>query len=426
MSAGSSARKLLSGMFSFLNCGCDWNIQIVSPQGDFTPKFIRAACEDGCAGMIVTKFTSAEAEHELLNTKLPLVIIDADHIAHERPNTTLVLNNNEGVGKAAFRYLHALGRRRTYAFVPTLPALSWSTAREASFRQCVLAQNLSYTNYGCVDAADLSSDHQHLRDWLWSLPKPAAVMADWDYRAAQIVNACNEMGIRIPDDVAVIGVDNDELFCNSTKPAITSVRQNMELCGYRAATEMDVLLKRRKNRGFKQVLIDVPPNEIVERDSTKFTSQGNALINRALDFIGAHSSTQLKVDDVARHLGTSRRILEMHFKNILGRTIHSIIAAQRISYALKLIHDTTRPFAKIARELGFSSLSNFAHWTQRQTGLSLRELRSRGGGGRVPGVTSRRGGVRSTCQRRGARACVRQLGKWGLPHFQKAQSPVRR
>ena len=144
-SAGISARKQLSGMFSFINCGCDWNVQIVSPHGDFSPGFIRAADEDGCAGMIVTRIGSSESEHELLRSKLPLVLIDAGHMARGRPDTTLLLNDNEGIGKAAFRYLETLGKRQTYAFVPTSTTEGWSRTREASFRQCVLSPTRTLT-----------------------------------------------------------------------------------------------------------------------------------------------------------------------------------------------------------------------------------------------------------------------------------------
>lgn len=377
ISCGASARYTLAGLFAFVNRGIDWSIQIVQPTGAFTPELVRSISTGGFAGAIVTKVDTVGATEALLETRLPLVFIDVeDDRIRQRPNTTQLFNDNAGVSRLALRHLAALGRRNVFAFVPAVGNEPWSRIRETAFLAGARALDLPCAVFEDGNANDPDRDHRSLCAWLQALPKPAAVMAAWDYRAAQVSNACAESAIKIPEDVALIGVDNDELFCNSTPSKLSSVCQDMESCGYRAGVELDRLFRRGAHRLAARIVI--PAKGIVERESTDFVPPGTAYVNRAIEFIAANSNHALDVSDVVHHIGTSRRALEKHFRAIRGETIRQALVRHRLSRVKQLVCRTKRPFGKIAAECGFSSPSALAHHFKRETGLSLREARKSG------------------------------------------------
>ena len=157
-----------------------------------------------------------------------------------------------------------------------------------------------------------------MRQWLKRLPKPVAVLACNDLPACDLAVVCRSLGLRVPDDVALLGVDNDELECRLATPPISSIDIPAQRIGYEAARLLDQLLhgKRPANRS-----LFLPPIRVVTRQSTDTLATGDHVVRAALSYIREHATSGITVDSVVRQIDASRRELERHFRRVLGRSV---------------------------------------------------------------------------------------------------------
>lgn len=221
----------------------------------------------------------------------------------------------------------------------------------------------------------LWKNEQHiLADWLVSLPKPIALMACNDDRALQVVEACKLAGIAVPEDVAVIGVDNDPLVCELADPPISSIALTTEAAGYAAAELLDRLMHGEPMAGQR---ITVYPSHVVTRVSTDVTAVTDPEVAAAVCYIREHADQPLQVEDVVRATSVSRRVLENRFRTLLRRSIHQEIQRVKVNYITQLLVDTDLSIKEIARRCGFDSPGHIARYFRRVTGVSLREYRHR-------------------------------------------------
>lgn len=311
-------------------------------------------------------------------TSVPTVFVDVrnDLFERRRDKAAFVRNDNEGVGEAGARYLATLGDFNAYGFVPDIDGRPWSTLRERAFRRTVEARGRAVHTFA-GGSRHPSEDQAALVAWLRALTKPAALMAAYDFRATQVAEACTEAGLSIPEQVTLIGVDNDELLCTSVTPALSSVKPDHVHEGYLAAVELDRLFRRGRRATRREVFCRI--SGIVERESTRPGPPAAALIRRALAFIDANVLTNLRVGDVAAGLGVSRRLLERRFREIRGESINDCVLKRRLAVVRRLLKTTKRSCAKIAAECGFPSANYLSHLFVRKTGMSMRDYRARDG-----------------------------------------------
>jgi LacI family transcriptional regulator len=156
----------------------------------------------------------------------------------------------------------------------------------------------------------------------------------------------------VPDDVAVVGVDNDDLMCALSDPPLSSVALDVERAGYEAAHLLDGLMSGRIKRGY---VVHVEPTHVVTRRSSDVIAQDDPLIVSALCFIRDHFAQDITVRDVAEEVGASRRTLERHFALVIGRSILSEIARCRIERAKELLLETEVSCCRVASGVGFNS-----------------------------------------------------------------------
>jgi LacI family transcriptional regulator len=205
-----------------------------------------------------------------------------------------------------------------------------------------------------------------LMDWLASLAKPMGLMACNDSQGRHVLEACRQSDLRVPEDVAIIGVDNDELACELAIPPLSSIAQNTEQMGFRAAKLLDALMIGRRRR---PVHITVPPNCLVTRPSSDRTAVDDAVVSQALQFVREHAFDYLiGVPDVVRHVGVSRSTLEIRFKRHLNCTIHEEILRIRLSMARRLLTSSGLSLQVIAEKSGFSSPHYMSAVFQRELG----------------------------------------------------------
>jgi LacI family transcriptional regulator len=197
------------------------------------------------------------------------------------------------------------------------------------------------------------AEQERLAQWINSLAKPVGVMAANDERGLQVLDACRRCGAIVPDEVAVIGVDNDEHLCDLSIPPLTSVDVNAEQIGYTAAELLDQMMKGRKSSFKPQKLA---PRGVVTRLSTDTIASEDDEVNQAIRFIREQACTGLRVLDVLTHMGMSRASLQQRMKKVVGRTIHEEIERMRLSRVRELLVNSDMTIKQVARGTGFSSV----------------------------------------------------------------------
>jgi LacI family transcriptional regulator len=234
----------------------------------------------------------------------------------------------------------------------------WSQRRREGFHACL--QEHPCLSYGVYDpprrklALPWDLERPLLINWLRTLPKPVGIMACNDVRGRHVIEAALAAGLRIPDDVAVVGVDDDQLLCNMANPPLSSVVLNLEHAGYRAAELLDGLMGGRTKQPQQ---IKVEALWVAARRSTDIVAVGDRHVAAALRFIRDNFRQAIAIENVVEAAAISRRNLEIRFQRILGRSIREEIQRARLTWSKKLLLETNLSVEKIANDSGFSSLS---------------------------------------------------------------------
>jgi LacI family transcriptional regulator len=205
--------------------------------------------------------------------------------------------------------------------------------------------------------------------WLKLLPKPIALMTCNDDRSVDILAACKMADIKVPGEVAILGVDNDELVCGLSYPQLSSIALSTKRTGYEAALVLDKLMKRQEiAENEKEVCIS--PLHIVTRQSTDIMAIEDQQVAEAVQFIRKNSRKIIQVNDVAQAVGLSRRALEQRFRKVLARSVHEEIKYTRVNQMANILISTNLPLSKIAQLLGYPHASNISRYFKQQKGIS--------------------------------------------------------
>jgi LacI family transcriptional regulator len=222
---------------------------------------------------------------------------------------------------------------------------------------------------GASTAAD---NRRSLVEWLTDLQKPVGVLACYDIAGQEILEACKIAGLAVPDDVAVLGVDNDELICNLTSPPMSSIQPDALGTGHLAAAILDRMMT---GEPWMPGLHLLPPLRIAARQSSDLFSVSDPVVARALAFIRDAAGRRLSVPEVLRHVGLSRRALDYRFTNLLGRTVHDEIMRARMERIAHLLISTDWTLPRIAEFLDFPHSEYMGVAFRRLNGTSPGEYR---------------------------------------------------
>jgi len=299
-------------------------------------------------GVIARVFTPAMAA-ALRRAKLP--VVDVLGVVPDA-GFPLVHVDDEAIGVMAAEHLIVRGFKH-FAFFG-IEERNWSAARERAFVGHVKRHGYatSVRRVSARQAHDESWEvhQQDLARWIGGLPKPAGVMVCSDHRAGHVLAACRRGGVRVPDEVAVIGVDNDQLLCNICHPPLSSVWPNHALVGYEAARLLDQMMRGKKRVPARTL---TPPKRTVTRQSTDTLAVEDELVAKVLHIIRERVCNAIRVDEIAAIVGASRSVLQRRFRAALGRTINQELITQRVIAAQRLLLDTQLTLADIAERCGF-------------------------------------------------------------------------
>lgn len=219
-----------------------------------------------------------------------------------------------------------------------------------------------------------SYDSEPLAVWLKSLPQRTALFCCDDCQGNVVTEVCNYSGIRIPEDIAVLGVDNDNTTCNLSQPTLSSIKLDTEMGGYEVAALITKMMAQ-PNGHYEDVVIQ--PTTIVSRTSTNVYSTDDPYILKALDYIHANLSRALSVGDIINQLPLSRRLLEKRFRAVTGSSIYSYISHCRMEIFASLLQDSDSPISEIAIQLGVNNYGNLPRQFKAVKGCTPTEYRTR-------------------------------------------------
>jgi LacI family transcriptional regulator len=202
-------------------------------------------------------------------------------------------------------------------------------------------------------------------------------MACNDDRGQYVLEACQIAGLRVPDDVAVIGVDNDDLICDLTVPPLSSIALNHEKAGYQAAQLLDEMMAGKKVDS--KTIIPLESSHIVIRQSTDVLAIEDHELAEAVRFIRGHSREAIQVSDVVESVAVSRRVLERRFREVLKRSVHDEIARARVEHACRMLVETNLSVSQIAQHLGYPSDKHIARHFRKEKGMTPRQYRKKFG-----------------------------------------------
>ena len=373
--AHASWRDFFSGILRYVDENDNWDVRIAHEPGDLSAAKIAEVEREGYAGIILA--TPGVVDFKRLNrSTIPLAACgDWPELRRRRKSVVHISLPAEEHGIAGARHLLAHGRYAVYGFVRSRFDMNWSEMRQSAFAKTVRAAGGTVKCYALPRGAVQERDVSELRDWLLSLSKPAAVMADCDRRAAQVIAACRDGGLDVPRDVAVLGVDDDKFYALHTRPPLSSVIPGHMEAGYRIAEELDRMIKA-KTSSTRPKRVVIHPKGVVSRESTRPISSAAALVRRAKEFAEANALDGIKVMDVVRHLGCSRRIAELRFRQSEKTTIARYISDCKLEEARRRLATTTATVAEIAIGCGIKTPSHLSHLFRRKYGTSIIDFRN--------------------------------------------------
>lgn len=235
-----------------------------------------------------------------------------------------------------------------------------------------VAKNRS-SNIQAIEQSGLGTEAA-IAGWLKKQPRPLALFACNDIRAQQVLNACREHGIKVPEELAVMGVDNDDVLCNLCEPPLSSIEPDTERLGYEAAALLDRMMKG-KVAGDGPIR-QVPPLRILERASTDVVAIDDPITVRAVRFIRDHIGDGIAAKDVMTHVGRSRTDLEQRFQRWLKLSVRSEIMRRRMDRVCSLLQQTNLGLNEIASRAGFSTAAHLCRLFQQRLKQSPTEYRN--------------------------------------------------
>lgn len=341
---------------------------------------------------IIANFDDRRVATAIRGLDIPVVGVGGGYGWHDAASgIPYIYTDNDAIGRLGAEHLLACGFE-TLAFCgyPRTTTSGWSEERAAAFaRACDRVKRPCHTFTGRHGNARRWTDLQgELTRWLAQLPKPLGLMACNDVRARHVLEACRTLGLRVPHDVAVLGVDNDEMICELTDPSLSSIDQAARRIGYEAAAMLDRLMQPvretstgRGRRGHQHrgqsvaQRIVVPPIGVVARASTDTLATSDPAVFETLHAIRRSPWRRPAVEALAAAVSLSRASLESRFKAAVGRSIHEEYIRLRLAATRRLITNSDLPLKTVAARTGFPSVQYMTTFLRRHTGLTPARLR---------------------------------------------------
>jgi LacI family transcriptional regulator len=321
-------------------------------------------------GIVVDAYHYRALTRVAVAKKIPVVDVSGDHVERGLPN---IAPDDLAVGAMAAEDLLNRGFNH-FAFIGL--NRKFSRLRQRGFERG-LARRGKSAHTLVQDISEVFGDpwaRDALARFLISLPRPIALFAATDFRARYVIPKCEALGIKVPEELAVLSCDNDEPVCQMLNPPLSSIPLNSRRTGWEAAAMLDRLMQ---GESLPASTVLIPPLPIAQRRSSDAMAVADPDVHAAMRFIWERSNQPISVDDVIQHVAVSHRSLQLRFQKELGRTIRKEIARVRIERVKHLLSETTSSISQIAEDCGFRDVQTLSQVFRRLTGITPRTYRQR-------------------------------------------------
>lgn len=356
------ARGLLEGIVSYVRRHEPWSLYVPEiRRGEVPAEFAGRWRGDG----IIARIENVETAKAVRRAKLPTVDVSS---GRHLPDVPWVETDDAAIARVALEHLAERGFRH-FAYCGD-PRFAWSRWREEHFTAGVAALGAKCSVWNAprerADGAAGPREQRKLAEWVKSLPKPVGILACYDIQAQRLLDACRDAEVAVPEEAAVLGVDDDRLLCDLCSPPLSSVVPSTLRTGYAAAETLDKLMRGETASAAGQL---IPPLGVAVRQSTDILAIDDPDIAAAVRFIREHACDGIQVGDVLRRVPLSRRVLESRFQKLIGRTPHDEILRIKIERVKRLLQETDLTLEAIADRCGFRHVEYLSVAFKRATGL---------------------------------------------------------
>ncbi|MER2490840.1 XylR family transcriptional regulator [Catenovulum sediminis] len=347
-------RKIIKGISRYTREAAHWHICV---EDDLVTRLDNLKSWQGDG--IIADFDDPAIAEFVMNKGLPCVAVGSSYRdkTNYPKNIHYVATNNDEIAKIGAEHLFKLGFKQLAFYTGIVnKSCLWAGERAEAFIQhakTISGRSSSiYTYQPQSQVLDRVENLNNLAEWIATLPKPIAIMAPSDMRAWQIFEACHQIDVSIPEEVAILGVDGDDLILDITGNQLSTVMQGSEHMGYLASSILN------------QIMSGVPPEEklhIVDPiglqvcHSTDVEVIADELVRRALSYIKANAAKGIKVVHVLNHLNVSRANLDKRFRKELNSTVHDFIFEEQLNLVADYLLNSKMTLAQIAESVGYKS-----------------------------------------------------------------------
>ena len=354
-------RGLLRGIHAFIREHGHWVTYLPEQEmGDSRAVPLKTAWQgDGIIARIDNRLLARQLS---LRDRTPVIDVCSNRFL---PTAPCFETDDEAIAQLAAQ--HFLERNfKNFAYCGD-DRFHWAIQRGISFTRVVADDGFDCHAYRVQvrKRRTAEQEEKHLAEWIANLPKPIGIMASHDFRGWQLLEACRRAGAMVPDEVAVIGVDNDELLCDLADPPLTSVSPDAFRTGYLAAEAMDLWID---GEVFKED-VAVRPSGVVTRKSTDVFAVAEPNISQAVRLIREQACLGIRVSDVLKAVPISRTVLDREFNKLLGHTAHEEIGRVQFQRVIELLTETMLPLVTIAERAGFRHAEYLTYAFKQRFGL---------------------------------------------------------
>lgn len=367
------SRGLIRGVMGYARGRGGWSLWLAESERGHAPPALRHWDGDG----LIARVENPRVARAVAAARKPVVDVSSARLL---PDAPWVETDDAAIAAAAFDHLRGQGLSH-FGYAGD-DRFNWSRWRRHHFVRAAAATGFDCAVCPPVNRERWGRQRAATAEWLAGLPRPVGVLACYDLRAREVLDACQAAGLRVPDDVAVLGVDNDELLCDLADPPLSSVAPNADRTGAEAAALLDRLMAGEPLDPAGRL---IPPTGVVARQSTDILAVDDPDVAAAVRFIRESACQGIGVADVLRAVPVSRRVLETRFAQVLGSTPHEEIVRVQIARAKELLSQTDLPLAAIADRVGFANPEYLSVAFKRAAGLTPGAYRRRQGAAHRPG-----------------------------------------
>jgi LacI family transcriptional regulator len=356
-------RGLIRGVAEYAQKHTDWSLHLdeIGPLRA-VPRWLKV----WQGGGIIARIETPEIARGVLAMGMPVVNVSG---RTSPPGVPRVDTDNRAVCNLAADYFLQRGYRN-FAFCGN-PRFAWSRWRQDFFAKRLASERVTFAAFQVYDKAQ---DVKFLGAWLKALPKPSALYACNDLCGRYVLEACEAAGLAVPGEVAVLGVDDDDILCTICRPQLSSVVPDTEGIGYLAAQTLHEMMRGQAMQDAPRL---VQPLSVRTRQSTDAATSSNWHVSQALRFIHGNATRNIRVSDVVLQAHTSRRFLEKQFYAVVGRSLHDEISRVRLEISQRLLTTTTMPLKDVAARSGFRRADYLSSVFREKLGFSPSECRER-------------------------------------------------